>query len=51
MVNDREQTPIDAEIAKLMSETARLNEGIRWYETAILITIIVAVIGITKLFS
>lgn len=40
---------IDAEIAKLMSETAKLNKGLRWYEISMIIAGTLAVVAAVRL--
>ena len=41
---------MDAEIAKLMAETAKINKETKWYEFVVITALVVAVITITKLF-
>lgn len=41
---------IDAEIAKLMAETAKLNKELKWYEVSVIIAITLAVVAVVKLF-
>jgi hypothetical protein len=41
---------IQAEIAKLMAETAKLNKEIRWYEIVIVSAATLTVVAIAKLF-
>lgn len=39
-----------AEIAKLMAETAKLNKELRWYEATIVVAMTLAVVAVAKLF-
>lgn len=41
---------IQAEIAKLMAETAKLNKEIRWYEIVAISAATLTVVAIAKLF-
>lgn len=41
---------IMAEIAKLMAETAKINNETRWYEVVVITAMVVSIITITKLF-
>ncbi len=41
---------LDAEIAKLMAETAKLNKELRWYEISIVVAVTLAIVAMTKLF-
>ena len=41
---------MDAEIAKLLAETSKLNKELRWYEVTIIIAITLAIVAIVKLF-
>lgn len=40
----------EAEIAKLMVETAKLNKELKWYEVMVIIAITLAIVAIAKLF-
>lgn len=44
---DREK--INAEIAKLIAETSKLNKDLKWYEITIIIAGTLAIIAIVKL--
>ena len=41
---------IEAEIAKLMAETSKLNKELRWYEVTIIIAVTLVIIAVAKLF-
>lgn len=45
-----DERKIEAEIAKLMAETTKLNKELRWYEVTIIIAATLAVVAIAKLF-
>lgn len=45
-----DERKIEAEIAKLMAETAKLNKELRWYEVTIIVAITLAVVAVVKLF-
>ena len=41
---------LEAEIAKLMAETSKLNKELKWYEVTIIIAVTLATVAIAKLF-
>ena len=41
---------IEAEIAKLMAETSKLNKELRWYEVMVIVAITLALVAAAKLF-
>ena len=41
---------VDAEIAKLIAETVKINKEIRWYEVMIIVTATLAIVAVVKLF-
>ena len=43
------RTKIEAEIAKLMAETSKLNKELRWYEVMVIVAVTMAIVAITKL--
>ncbi|WP_243613838.1 hypothetical protein [Shimia aestuarii] len=53
-MTEAEARKIDAEIAKLMAETTKLNKEIKWYEAVILAggasALTLAIVAVTKLF-
>ncbi|MCL1960538.1 MAG: hypothetical protein FWG56_01885 [Desulfovibrionaceae bacterium] len=50
MDNILEHSKIEAEIAKLMAETAKINKEATWYPIVVASGLIAAVVAITKLF-
>ena len=45
-----EQDKIQAEIAHLMAQTAKLNKEIKWYEIAMISAATLVIVAIAKLF-
>ena len=41
---------IEAEIAKLMADTAKVNKDIKWYEAGVIVAATLAVVAVVKLF-
>lgn len=41
---------IEAEIAKLMAETSKLNKDLKWYEVGVIVAATLAVVAVVKLF-
>lgn len=45
-----EISKINAEIAKLIAETAEINKKTRWYEVMLIVSVTLAVVAVAKLF-
>ncbi len=45
-----QQDKIQAEIAKLMAETVKLNKGIKWFEIVAISAATLVVVAVVKLF-
>lgn len=41
---------IDAEIAKLMAETAKINKETKWYEYVVITGSVLAIVAVAKFF-
>lgn len=41
---------IDAEIAKLIGETSKLNKDLKWYEVGVIVAATLVVVAVVKLF-
>ncbi|MFT0531888.1 hypothetical protein ACMHYJ_03505 [Castellaniella hirudinis] len=50
MVKNMDQRKVEAEIAKLMAETAKINAEARWYPIVVAAGLLGAAITFTKLF-
>jgi hypothetical protein len=48
--DDLHTNKIEAEIAKLLAETSKLNKDLKWYEVTIIVAVTLAVVAITKIF-
>lgn len=44
-----ERQKVDAEIAKLIAETSKLNKDLKWYEITVIIAGTLAIVAIVKL--
>lgn len=49
-MNEQTTQKVDAEIAKLIAETAKINKELKWYEATVIIATTLAITAIVKLF-